>query len=530
MRFSSRRSTVFAGNGMVATSQPLAAMAGLRTMMGGGNAVDAAVATAAALNVVEPPSTGVGGDLFALVWMSREKRVRALNASGRSAAAASIDELARLGHSVVPAESACAITVPGAVSGWQALVETYGSVSLSRALLPAIEYASEGFPVSDVISSMWAGGVEKLKAHPSGAELLPDGRAPLPGEVVRLPELADTLRTVAEGGAGGFYGGPIGERIAEYVQRQGGWLTVEDLTSQEASWVEPISTDYRGVQCWECPPNSQGVNTLMALNLAEGFDLESMGLQSPDTYHHLIECMRLAFADGVPRIADPDAVEVPVAEMLSKDRAAERRGLIRPNGAMQSVPQGLAAHHGDTVYVAAVDGEGNACSLINSIYDSFGSGLVVPGAGIALHNRGASFSLDPSHPNALAPRKRPFHTLVPGMATRDGELWLTYGVMGTMQQAQGHFQVLVNMIDFGLDPQAALDAPRFRTSLDEGTYVEDLAPDEVAPELRRRGYDVTIGTPNAIFFGGGQVIERSPDTGALRGGSEPRNDGFALGW
>jgi gamma-glutamyltranspeptidase/glutathione hydrolase len=268
----------------------------------------------------------------------------------------------------------------------------------------------------------------------------------------------------------------------------------------------------------------------MALNLAEGFDLESMGLQSPDTYHHLIECMRLAFADGVPRIADPDAVEVPVAEMLSKDRAAERRGLIRPNGAMQSVPQGLAAHHGDTVYVAAVDGEGNACSLINSIYDSFGSGLVVPGAGIALHNRGASFSLDPSHPNALAPRKRPFHTLVPGMATRDGELWLTYGVMGTMQQAQGHFQVLVNMIDFGLDPQAALDAPRFRTSLDEGTYVEDLAPDEVAPELRRRGYDVTIGTPNAIFFGGGQVIERSPDTGALRGGSEPRNDGFALGW
>ena len=530
MNFTSRRSNVRATNGMVATTQPLAAMTGLRALMEGGNAVDAAVATAAVLNVTEPHSTGVGGDLFALVWMSNEKRARALNASGRSPQAASLKELLGRGMTHIPDNSAYAVTVPGAVSGWEALLDRYGSMELSDALRPSIRYAEEGYPVSEVISDHWAAGAPRLKSGPYGGELLLDGAPPAPGDVMKLPTLASTLREIAEGGSEAFYRGPIAGKIARFVQQMGGWLSESDFDGHRPEWVEPVSTSYRGYDCWQCPPPSQGVNALMALNIVEGFDMRGMGFQTADTFHHLIEGMRLAFADALHHVTDPDDMTARVESLISGKYAAERRKLISPDRAMDLAPHGNPPAHHNTVYVSAVDGEGNACSLINSVFMSFGSGLVAPGTGIALHNRGASFSLDPGHTNRLAPRKLPYHTLIPGMVTRNGELWASYGVMGAMQQAQGHLQSLVNMIDFGLEPQQALDAPRFSVRLGEGVAVEDLVSLEVSRELASRGHRIMVMPPHGTLFGSGQIIARDAATGTLTGGSEPRADGCAVGW
>ena len=529
--FDSRRSTVLARRGMVATSQPLAAMAGMRMLMEGGNPIDAAVATAAALSVVEPFYTGVGGDLFALVWMDRERQVHSFNGSGRAPGAASIDELRNSGLTEVPYFSPYAVTVPGTVHGWDTLLRTYGSMPLAHVLAPAIEYAEEGYPVSDIIAWQWAGAMPQLSRLPSGTELMLDGRAPRQGEVVRLPELASTLRAIAEGGPQAFYSGAIAEKIASFVQAQGGWLSTEDLAAHSSTWDEPISIDYRGVTCWECPPNDQGLAALLALNIAEGFDLKAMGLQSPDTYHHLIEAMRLSFADALRYIADPRKARVPTSELLSKSYAAERRSLVKKDRALDQVLPGRIAPGGDTVYVSCMDAQGNACSLINSLYEKFGTGLVVPGTGIALQNRGALFSLEPGHPNALEPGKRPYHTIIPAMATRGGELWLSFGVMGGFQQPQGHLQILVNMIDFGLDPQAALNALRFSVQLGGGVALEEGLPPSSLHDLRGRGHDVSLVRGyDRFIFGGGQVIERDIDSGVLRGGSEPRKDGCALGW
>ena len=530
MVFNSRRSTVMARKGMVATSQPLASMAGLRMMMEGGNAIDAAVASAAVLNVVEPASTGVGGDVFALVWMAKDKKVVALNASGRSGAASSADELTSQGLTAISSDSAYSVTVPGAVSGWDEIVSRFGKMPLSRVLEPAIEYASVGFPVSEIISGQWANNAHKLQRFPSGGELLKDGRAPRAGEVMKMPELAETMRTIAEGGAEAFYKGRLGERIAAYVRERGGWLTAEDMASHLPTLEEPISTEYRGVTVWQCPPNSQGVNTLMALNLVEGFDVKHMGFQTADTYHHLIESVRLALTDGMHHVTDPARMNVATEDLISKAYAEERRKLIRPDSVMDPAPVGWPQPKCDTVYLTCVDGEGNACSFINSVYMGFGCGLVVPGTGIVLHSRGASFSLDAERPNFLEPNKRPFHTLIPGMATKQGELWLSYGVMGTVQQAQGQMQVLVNMIDFGLSPQAAVDAPRFSVRLGEGIGIEDIVPEAVIGDLRARGHELVVREPHPLFFGGGQIIERDAETGVLKAGSEPRNDGFAVGW
>ena len=531
MIFDSRRSTVHARRGMVSTSQPLASMAGLRMLMEGGNAVDAAVAAAAILNVVEPVYTGIGGDLFALVWLDREKQVRALNSSGRAPQAASIDELRSKGFTEMPYFSPYAVTVPGALSGWNTLVQTYGSMPLSRVLEPAIGYAEEGYAVSDVIAWLWNHGMPQLSRNPSGTELMLDGRAPRHGEVVRLPELANTLRTVAEGGADAYYKGELAQRIADFVQQHGGWLSIEDLAAHTATWDEPISTDYRGVTCWECPPNGQGLSALMALNIAEGFDIKAMGFQTPDTYHHLIEAMRLSFGDALRYIADPRVAQVPTRELLSKSYAEKRRSLINGEKALTQVLPGDVRVGSDTVYVTCIDGQGNACSLINSLYEIFGAGMVVPGTGIALHNRGAGFSLDPNHPNALAPNKRPYHTIIPAMATRNGELWLSFGMMGVFQQPQGHLQMLVNMVDFGMDPQAALNALRFSVRLEGGVLVEDGLPSSTFEDLSRRGHDLTLLEGYSRYvMGGGQIIERDMDTGFLRGGSEPRKDGCAIGW
>lgn len=531
MRFNSRRSAVMATKGMVATSQPLAAMAGLRMLMNGGTAVDATVAAAATLNVVEPHSTGAGGDLFSLVYNSSEKKVYSLNASGHSPAAASADELREKGMRSIPDNSPYSVTVPGAVSGWQALLDRFGKMPISEVLKPAIAYATDGYPVTEVISMQWQEGVSRLKAQPSGGELLLNGRAPKAGELLKLPELATTLSAIAEGGAEAFYKGPLAKRVADFVQGLGGWLTADDMAGHSADWVDPISTDYRGVTCWQCPPNNQGVNLLMALNIAEGFDLAGTGFQKSETFHHMIECIRLAMTDGMHYITDPAKMKVETSRLISKAYAEERRKLIHRNAAIANIEVGDPNIKSDTVYITAVDGEGNACSLINSVYSDFGSGLVVPGTGMALQSRGASFSLDAQHPNVLEPNKRPYHTLIPGMATKGDELWLSYGVMGTVQQAQGQLQALVNMIDFGLDPQEALNAPRFSYRPSEGVIgLESMVSGMVAYELRSKGHKTEIHEPHPLYFGGGQIIERDSETGVLRGGSEPRNDGCAVGW
>jgi gamma-glutamyltranspeptidase/glutathione hydrolase len=533
MFFDSRRSTVLATNGMVATSQPLAAMAGLRVMMQGGNAVDAAVASAAVLNVVEPVSTGVGGDMFALVWNNKEKKVRAINGSGRSPAAASLEALTSKGHKQIPEIGVHSITVPGAVHGWETLLRACGTMPLSEVLKPAIRYAEEGYPVSDIISFQWSNQLEKLARLPSGQEWLLDGHTPAHGEVMRVPTLGRTLRTIAEGGSEAFYKGEIAQRMAAFVQEQGGWLSAEDLAGHTSDWEEPVSTDYRGVTCWECPPNGQGIAALEALNIAEGFDIAGMGAQSADAYHHLIESMRLALADAFRYVADPSKDQVPTGQLASKSYAQTRRALIDPQRAMVSAPYGETGRGSDTVYISTVDSEGNACSFIYSIFINFGTGMVVPGTGIVLHNRGALFSLEPGHLNALAPNKRPYHTIIPALATVDGELYLCYGVMGGFMQPQGHLQVISNMVDFGMDPQEALNALRFLVTQDS-VALEEGIPAEVVAELERRGHRTGIveGYARRIMagFGGAQLIQRDRETGVLRGASEPRKDGCAVGW
>ena len=533
MFFNSRRSTVQATHGMVATSQPLAAMAGLRVLMDGGNAVDAAVATAATLNVVEPMSTGVGGDVFALIWKAADKEVLALNGSGRAPMAATIADLHAKGHRRMPAFGPLSVSVPGTVHGWEVLLESEGTMTLADALAPAIDYAENGFPVSDIIAFQWKQQEDKLAALPSGQEMLVNGRAPREGDLMRLPTLAGTLRAVAEGGSEAFYTGPIAAAMADFVQEQGGWLSEQDLAAHRSDWDEPISADYRGVTCWECPPNGQGIIALEALNIVEGFDVAGMGPQSVDRYHHMIEATRLGFADAFEYLADPRCAEVPTDAWLSKEYARWRRTLIDPERAMPTAPYGRMVPGSDTVYISVIDGAGNACSLINSVFANFGSGLVAPGTGIVLHNRASLFSAAPGHPNALTGGKRPFHTIIPALATRDGELWLSYGVMGGFMQPQGHLQVITNMVDFEMDSQDALNALRFQVAGD-GVWLEGDVDQDVVTGLHRRGHRVNVmhgpQRGGAGGMGGGQVISRDPDSGVLSGGSEPRKDGAAVGW
>jgi gamma-glutamyltranspeptidase/glutathione hydrolase len=515
---------------MVATSQPLAAMAGLRMMMQGGNAVDAAVASAAVLNVVEPESTGIGGDMFALVWNAKDKKVHALNGSGRAPKAASIDHLKSQGYRQMPETGVYSVSVPGTVHGWETILDSHGTMPLSEVLKPAIQYAEDGFPVSDMISHQWAGQVSKLAKFPSGQEMLLNGRAPRHGEVMRLPTLGRTLRAIAEGGSGAFYTGKIAEKIASFVQEHGGWLSTQDLADHTSDWDDPIHTDYRGVTCWECPPNGQGIAALEALNIAEGFDIKGLGSQTTETYHYLIEAMRLAFADAYRYVADPRKAQVPIAKLASKSYAAQRRELIAPSRAMASAPYGNAFGGSDTVYISCVDGQGNACSFINSVFANFGSGLVAPGTGVVLQNRASLFLLEPDHPNALEPGKRPYHTIIPALATKGGELYLCYGVMGGFMQPQGHLQVISNMVDFGMDPQQALNALRFMV-MEDAVALEEGLPTSVAHGLQRLGHQISmINGYRRVGMGGGQVIQRDPETGALIGGSEPRKDGCAVGW
>ncbi|GIT18658.1 MAG: gamma-glutamyltranspeptidase [Dehalococcoidia bacterium] len=462
--FQSRRSAIVARKGAVATSQPLAAVAGLQIIKDGGNAVDAAVATAAVLNVVEPMSTGIGGDMFALIWDKNERKVMALNGSGRQGARRPMSmTFKRLGSiqsqiTLKAANLPSVFQAPYRVWGKTAL-NTYGRMSLKEVLKPAIDYALKGYAVSEVIAHNW-GSIEtltKLNYRPSGQELLPGkfGGPPEYGEVVTLPELGRTLQIIAEGGSEAFYKGEIAKKTAAFIQSEGGWLTETDFANHHSDWDEAISTNYRGVDIWECPPNGQGIAALIALNLAEGFEIASMDAQSADRYHFLIESMRQGYADAFQYVADPRVAEVPIGPLLSKDYANRRRAHISDLSTNPNVSYGDPMGGADTVYLTAVDEEGTACSLINSLFNGFGTGLVVPTLGMALQNRGSLFSFDPTHPNYLEGNKRPFQTIIPAMATREDEMWLSFGVMGGFMQPQGHLQVASNMIDYSMDSQRA---------------------------------------------------------------------------
>lgn len=522
-----------ATNGMVATSQPLAARAGLEILEAGGTAADAAVTTAAVLDVVEPHMTGIGGDMFALTYFDGE--YAALNGSGRAPAAATIEEYRERSASsdasdpAIPASGGLPVTVPGALDGWERLLAEYGTLELADVLAPAIRYAREGFPVSEYIAAQWANAADRLTDCEASVDTwLPAGGPPAPGDQFANPALAESYELIAAEGTDVFYGGELGAAIADTVQTHGGVLDESDLAAHTGEWTTPIATTYHGVEILEHPPNGQGIVALEALNIAEQFELAS-DPTDPDRLHHLIEAIKLAFSDGYEYVADPARVEIPTERLLSDTYAAERAGEIG-HRARTYPPKAGAGDN--TIYLSVVDGDGNAVSFINSLYMPFGSGLTA--RGIALQNRGHSFSLDSSHANALEPGKRPFHTIIPAMLRVDGEFRAAWGVMGGSMQPQGHLQVACNLIDTGLNPQAALDAPRFRWLENNRVAVESSRlPAAVCTNLRGRGHQVVdeeaFFSPAAGHWGGGQIIYRD-EAGTLIGGSDPRRDGVAIGY
>jgi gamma-glutamyltranspeptidase / glutathione hydrolase len=520
-------------NGMVASSQRPATAAGVRILRAGGNAADAAVAVAAALNVTEPTCTGIGGDCFALYYDATTRAVTALNGSGRAPARLSL-EMARDARvdGELPPFHPHTITVPGACAGWFDLIARHGTLAMPAILAPAIELAENGFAVGEITAHFWAEGVLRWGASANFEEMTIGGRAPRAGETFRNPNLARTLRAVAEGGRDAFYGGEIAAAIVRVIQDAGGVMTEADLAGHASTWDEPISTTYRGVRVWECPPNGQGIAVLLALNILEGFELRGQDPLGADRAHLLVEALRLAFADTRWYVADPRVTQVPITELLSRDYAARRRALVDPKRAAVDVRHGAPVAGSDTVYFSVVDRHGNACSFINSNYMGFGTGIVPKGWGFTLQNRGHNFRLAPEHPNVLAPNKRPYHTIIPGMMTRDdGSLYAPFGVMGGFMQPQGHVQVAVAMLDDDAAPQAALDRSRFCIEPIDGdghVTLEDGFPVETVDALRARGHAVIprVRGFNRSLFGRGQIIRRAPD-GTLVGGSDPRADGCA---
>ncbi len=528
--FPSRRSNLFAGNGAVATSQPLAAQFGLNILQAGGNAVDAAIATAAALCVVEPCSTGIGGDAFALIWLEKERKLYGLNASGPAPADLTADWIREQGHTEMPALGGIPVTVPGALRGWQLALERFGSMGLEQLLAPAIAYADEGFHVSQLIAGSWARSEEKMGAHPDSSRVwLPGGRAPRPGERFRNPEIAGTLRTIAQNGVDAFYQGEIAAQIARCVQQAGGKLSEADLANYRAEWVEPIQIPYRdGYTFYEIPPNGQGLTALLALNIAQSYDFSTVAWGSPDHLHPLMESIKLGFADAAAFIADPRQADVPVEALLSASYTASRSALISPDKALTPTP-GEPSQHGDTVYLTVADRDGNMVSWIQSLYMGFGSGLTAGDTGVQLHNRGANFSLQAGHPNQAAGGKRPYNTIIPGFIGKDGAAWASFGVMGGFMQPQGHLQVGVNLVDYGMSPQTALDASRFQWLRDLEIAVEPAFAPRTIERLAEKGHQLRAGLPG-MAFGGGQIILKDEMYGGYIAGSEPRKDGSAVGW
>ncbi len=528
--FKSRRSMISARRGMVGASNPLAAQGGLNILRAGGNAADAAVATSALMNVMDPGSCGIGGDCFALYFDAKTKQVTALNGSGRAPQALTLEKVRALGWQKMNPHHAHSVTVPGAVRGWQDLLARHGTMTLADVLGDAIYYAEEGFPTAPVVGYRWQRSGAFLRNAANAEEYLPKGAPPKAGQVLRLPGLAKTLRAIAEGGADAFYSGPVAEAIVKSLQERGGLMSLDDLKAQHSTWDEPIHTDYHGITIYECPPNGQGLTALIALNIAENFNLKSLPWDSAERIHLMAECMRLAWADAHEYIADMRRAEVPVDRLLSKEYAAKRAALIQPYYAIDPPPSpGELPGGSDTIYLSVVDGAGNACSFIKSLYMGFGVGIVAKGTGVWLQNRGAGFSLRPGHRNCLAPGKRPYHTIIPGLALKDGELWASFGVMGGFMQPQGHFQVISAMVDDELNPQEALNRPRWQ--IDNGDpggslLIEDGCPFKTLAGLAERGHRIQpeagIGRGN---FGRGQIIRYDAESGIMHGGSEPRADG-----
>jgi gamma-glutamyltranspeptidase/glutathione hydrolase len=534
----STRSEVIALHGMVATSQPLATQAGLEMLRRGGSAVDAAIAADAVLGVVEPTGSGIGGDLFALVWDESAKELSGLNASGRSPAKLSLEQLRSLAGKSIPRFGPLPVTVPGCVDGWFELHARFGRLPMSQVLAPAITYAREGFPASELIARAWRENAKLLADQPGFAEqFMP---APEKGQIVQRESLARTLERIATEGRDVFYRGDLARAMAEFLRANGGFLDVDDFAAHKSEWVKPISTSYRGYDVWELPPNGQGLATLQMLNLLEGFDLGKLGPGSAGYLHLLTEAKKLAFEDRARYYADPDFAEVPIARLLSKEYAEERRKLIDPKRAATRVEAGELAGVGrDTITLATADEQGNMVALIQSNYRGMGSGMSPTGLGFVFQDRGELFDLEPGRPNSYAPGKRPFHTIIPGFVTKDGEAWLAFGVMGGDFQPQGHVQILCNLIDFGMNLQEACDAPRLAHEGSSEPTGEPLAAGggtlsveggfapEVLAELRRRGH---VFVDHKGIFGGFQGILRDAKTGVLTAASDARKDGQAAGW
>jgi gamma-glutamyltranspeptidase/glutathione hydrolase len=530
------RSPVYAPNGVAATSQPLATSAALRVLQNGGNAIDAAVTAAAVLGVVEPMMTGPGGDMFALVWSAKEKHLVALNSSGRAGSLMTVDEFKRRNQTHIP-RGAETVTVPGAVAGWDALLRKYGTITLAQALQPAIDYAEHGYLVTPVIAGDWA-GAKNILSHDEGARatFLINGETPKAGDYFRNPDLAATYREIAKEGPAAIYGGTIGQKIVGRLQQLGGFLTLDDLRKNQPTWVTPISATFKGYRIWELPPNNQGIATLEMLRILDPYDLRAMGHNSAAYLHHLVEAKKLAYADLARYVGDADHLTLPPSQMLSDDFIKERRSHLDEHHAQMHVDPGPERVSSETVYLTVADKDGNMVSFSNSLFDEFGSGVVVPGTGFALHDRGAGFTLEPGLPNTVAPGKRPFHTLIPGFITRPGptslpdgtgdQPYMSFGLMGGSMQAQGHAQFIINHLVFGMDVQAAMDAARFRHDTGLRVEVESVVPDSVIAQLRALGHNVVVSP--ASRFGGSQAIIKLEH--GYVAGSDPRKDGHAAGY
>ncbi len=540
------RSEVFAQHGMAATSHPLATQIALDVLKAGGSATDAAIAANAALGLMEPTGNGIGGDLYAIVYDAKTKKLHGLNASGRSPRGLSreqlMGELGKLGRTTLPMRGFLPISVPGTVDGWFELHAKFGKLPMRQVLAPAIRYAQEGFPVTEYIAYGWAIGVRNARADKFPGAFLatyaPGGEAPKKGEIFKNPDLANTLIEIAEGGREAFYRGGIADRIDAFMREHGGYLRKEDFEKHTSTWVEPVSVNYRGYDVYELPPNGQGIAALQMLNILEGYDLKSMGYNSPEALHLMVEAKKLAFEDRAKFYADPEFSKVPLQGLLSKNYATERRKLIGERAARSYDAGNPALQEGDTIYLTTADAEGNMVSLIQSNYRGMGSGITVPGLGFTFQNRGEMFTLREGHANDYAPGKRPFHTIIPAFVMKDGAPWLSFGLMGGAMQPQGHVQIIVNLIDFGMNFQEAGDAARWQhegssdydnPKMTDGGYVEveSGVPYETVRALMQRGHKVTIGNGG---FGGYQAIARDAKNGTYIGASESRKDGHAAGY
>ncbi len=534
------RSEVYAVNGMAATSQPLATQVAVDILKQGGSAVDAAIAANAMLGLVEPTGSGIGGDLFAIVWSAKEQRLFGLNASGRSPGSLTLEMLKAKGLEQLPPYGPLPVSVPGAVDGWYELHDKFGKLPMKDNLAPAIHYAREGFPVSELIAFYLARSGDKLAKYPGFKETyMPGGRMPAVGELFRNPALANSYEKIAKGGRDVFYKGEIARSIAAYMQQQGGYLSYEDLASHKSEWVEPVSANYRGYDIWELPPNGQGIAALQILKTLEPFNLKAMGLGSAEYVHYFVEAKKLAFADRAKFYADMDFAKVPVASLISKEYNYARAKLIDADKAAASVEPGNPnLLHGDTIYLTTADKEGNMVSLIQSNYRGMGSGMTPPDLGFVLQDRGQLFDLTPGRANSYAPGKRPFHTIIPAFVTKDGKPWLSFGVMGGATQPQMHAQIMINLIDFGLNLQEAGDAPRILHTgssqptgeqMTDGGYIslESGFSMETRRELMKKGHTLS---DSLGAFGGYQAIGVNVESGVYRGASESRKDGQASGY